>query len=648
MTDPRVSVRLRVLATIVMFMFAALVTRLWFLQVLAAEEYRVDALNNAVRTIELPAPRGRILDANGELLVRNRLSRIVTINRTEAGDDLERVIHKLAHLLGMRNRFLAERLTTAGQRYYSYQPVPVAFDVPKKIIYWIAEHQNELPGVWWANVPVREYPFRRLAAHILGTLGEISKKQLRDPAFAGHEAGDIVGQTGLEREYERDLAGSPGVIKYRVNSADENLGVIGRDQPDPGKDLQLTLDIGTQRIAEDALREGIMHARTVTEEGSGLLAATGGAVVVMDPRTGGIKAMASFPTFDPSELVRGMTAEEYQHRFGEAKHYPLLDRAIQGQYPPGSTYKPFVALSAIRRGLMAVGGSYDCPSSWEPPPPNPLDEHFDNWSSADFGFISLAQALYDSCDTVFYPLGYEYWQRWYPTQEADQPALPLQQDLRASGFGEETGIDIPFEGGGRVPDPVWKRTYHRKYPESFPDGETFPADFILMTIGQGDTLVTPLQLAVAYAGIANDGEMCWPHVVDRVLFPDGKLDHRIRPKCGRARSMPFPVAAVRYVREALTQVPAQGTAASAFTNFPLSQVSVAAKTGTAEIDYPPGTDDYSWFAAITDDGTEEYVVVALVEQGGHGSTTAAPIVRRIIEGLYGLEPSGFIRGAVTD
>jgi penicillin-binding protein 2 len=357
--------------------------------------------------------------------------------------------------------------------------------------------------------------------------------------------------------------------------------------------------------------------------------------------------MASFPTFDPTLLVRGMTQEEYNRRFGEAKNNPLINRAIQGLYPPGSTYKPFVALSGLRRGLLTVGDYYPCPSVWEVPGPNPLNEHFDNWSSADFGSISLAQALYDSCDTVFYPLGFRYWQRWYPTQDDEEPALPMQQDLRAIGFGKATGIDLPYEFAGRVPDPEWKRTFHRTDPVAFPDGETYPGDFILMTIGQGDTLVTPLQLATGFAGLANDGKMCWPHLVDRVLRPDG--DRRIKPRCGgKSRTMPFSAASIRYVRDALTKVPTDGTAIGAFRGFPLSQVSVAGKTGTAEIDYPPGTDDYSWFAAIADDGTQEYVVVAVVEQGGHGSTTAAPIVRRIIEGIYGIEPSGFIRGEATD
>ena len=648
MTDPRVSVRVRVLATFVAFMFAALVTRLWFLQVLAAEDLRRDALNNAVRTLELPAARGRITDANGVEIVRNRLSLVVTINRTEAGGDLERVIYELSQVLHVRNSVLAEQLTTAGERYYGYQPVPVAIDVPKRVVYWIAEHADRLPGVEWAKIPVRVYPYRSLAAHVLGTLGQIDKQQLKDPSFSGYEAGDIVGKDGLERQYEHDLAGTPGIVKYRVNSSDENLGPIGQpEQPDPGKDLQLTLDIKTQQVAEAALREGIRYARGIAEEGMGLLAATGGAAVVIDPRTGGIRAMASFPTFDPTLLVRGMTQEEYNRRFGEAKNNPLINRAIQGLYPPGSTYKPFVALSGLRRGLLTVGDYYPCPSVWEVPGPNPLNEHFDNWSSADFGSISLAQALYDSCDTVFYPLGFRYWQRWYPTQDDEEPALPMQQDLRAIGFGKATGIDLPYEFAGRVPDPEWKRTFHRTDPVAFPDGETYPGDFILMTIGQGDTLVTPLQLATGFAGLANDGKMCWPHLVDRVLRPDG--DRRIKPRCGgKSRTMPFSAASIRYVRDALTKVPTDGTAIGAFRGFPLSQVSVAGKTGTAEIDYPPGTDDYSWFAAIADDGTQEYVVVAVVEQGGHGSTTAAPIVRRIIEGIYGIEPSGFIRGEATD
>jgi penicillin-binding protein 2 len=276
-------------------------------------------------------------------------------------------------------------------------------------------------------------------------------------------------------------------------------------------------------------------------------------------------------------------------------------------------------------------------------PEDPLHEHFDNWTPTSLGSLTLSGALVQSCDTIFYPFGWEYWKDWYNTQHSPQPALPLQRDLRAFGFGRPTNVDIPFEREGLVPDPIWKTAAHRSMPEVYPQGETFPADFINMTIGQGETLVTPLQIASAYSTVANDGTECWPHVADRIVSPQGNVVRTIRPHC--ARHAPFSDTTIRYVRTALAGVPTQGTAASAFPGFPFSEVSVAGKTGTAEVF---GQQDYSWFAAITQGMGKRYVIVAMVEQGGHGSTTAAPIVRHVIEQVYGLTPTELSAGGVTD
>jgi len=296
-------------------------------------------------------------------------------------------------------------------------------------------------------------------------------------------------------------------------------------------------------------------------------------------------------------------------------------------------------LSARRAGIVSTTDYYPCPPSWAVPE-DPLHEVFHNWTTANLGSMTLAQALYDSCDTVFYPIGYEYWRRYYPP--TDPPIEQIQRDLQAFGFGRPTDVDLPFEQEGRVPDAAWKSVVHKRYPKSFPDGRWFPGDFINMSIGQGDTLVTPLQLAAAYSAIQNGGRACVPHVFARAQEADSHVLHSWHARC---RRIPFLQAQVEYVRQALTQTPVQGTAASAFIGFPFSQVQVAGKTGTAQVF---GQQDYSWFAAMTQAQGKQYVVVALVEQGGHGSTTAAPIVRRVIEGLYGLTNTQFTAGGVTD
>ena len=374
MTEGRTGLRLKVFAALVAFMFAALTTRLWFLQVLAAGQFRDQAKQNAVRLMDLPAPRGRILDDNGNLLVKNRVSLVVTVNKQAAGSRLEEELYRLSKLLDVPAAELAARVE--DPRYYVFQPVPVQADVGKRIDFYIAEHQLQFPGVTVVAEPVRVYPQGGLAAHVLGYLGQISPEQLKDPALAGYRAGDEVGVTGVESQYERFLRGTEGVVKYRVNSAGQNLGQIGEQPPVPGQDVVLTIDTEAQKIAEESLNLGLQYAHGIYDSGTGRdFQANGGAVVVMDPATGAIKALASAPSFDPSVFVRSMSSGEYERRFGAAKGYPLLDRAIQGLYPPGSTYKPFVLLSALRRGIVSTTDYYPCPPSWAVPE-DPLHEVF--------------------------------------------------------------------------------------------------------------------------------------------------------------------------------------------------------------------------------------------------------------------------------
>lgn len=649
MTEPRIGLRLKVLAALVIAMFATLTTRLWFLQVLAAEQYRADAQDNAVRLIEVPAPRGVVKDASGRILVENRASVVITINRQALGEESERVLFELSELLGVPADELGSRLD--DPRYYVFSPIPVAIDVPKRVAFYIKEHARSFPGVDVLEVPVREYPFGSIGAHVLGYLGQISKEKLTDPGFADYDPGDLIGVAGVEAVYERDLAGTPGLVKYRVNSAGQNLGLIGNLDPVAGNDVWLTIDADTQDLAERSLRAGIQHARTVAED-SGYLVANAGAAIVLDPRTGAIEAMASFPSFDPALFTRSISKREFNRRFGQAHFTPLLNRALAGQYPPGSTYKPFVAASALQRDIVTTDQSYGCPPSWTAPydesDPEATQYVFNNWTTADLGYMNLATALAKSCDTIFYPMGYRYWDLFYVNDDEAASGViarePLQHDLKDFGFNTPTRVDLPYEEDGRVPDARWKRTIHETYPNSFPEGEWFPGDYILMTIGQGDTLVTPLQLATAYAALQNGGDLCVPHVLERVVTSGDTVVRNYRENC--RRSVGVDDRHLRYVRDALTgTVQGGGTAGAAFAGFPFGTVWVAGKTGTAEV---PPKQDYSWFAAMTAGLGEQHVVVVLVEQGGHGSTTAAPIARNIVEGMYGLELTQFTDIAGTD
>ncbi|MGZ8604301.1 MAG: penicillin-binding protein 2, partial [Actinomycetota bacterium] len=634
------------LAFLVLAMFAALTTRLWFLQVLAAEQYKQDAANNSVRLVEIPAQRGRILDSAGEELVSNRLSLVLTINRQEVGEAEEEILYRLSQLLDVPAAELGARLD--DPRYFSFSPIPVAIDVPYKVVAYVREHPRDFRGVDVLELPVRSYPLGTAAAHILGYLGQVSQEKLDSPEFADYRAGDLVGVAGVEAVYEQELVGTSGLEKFQVNSLGENLRQLGRQEPVPGNDVHLTLDADTQRLAEESLRIGMQHARTVFDEFSQKhLLADAGAVIVMDPDDGGIEAMASLPGFNPGLFTRSMSRHEYQRRFGEGKGSPLVNRAIAGQYPAGSTYKPFIALSGLQRGRSSMTQTYGCPGTWIAPfnedDPNAIQYGFDNWTPANLGFMSLSRALAVSCDTIFYPLGYSYWDDYFinsdeAARDVESKEL-LQQDLETLGFGSLTNVDLPGEEEARVPTSAWKQEFHERNPQAFPEGEWFPGDLILMSIGQGDTLVTPLQLAAAYATLMNDGRECTPHLLARVVDPaSGEEVRRYRPNCRQVRA--FDPAFVSYVREALDgTVRGDGTAAGAFAGFPFTQVSVAGKTGTAEVKGIPPKQDFSWFAAMVEAQGERHVVVVLVEQGGHGSTTAAPIARRIIEGMFGLEYS---------
>lgn len=654
MTEGRAGLRLKVLSFLVLAMFAALTTRLWFLQVLAAEDLRQEAANNAVRLVEIPAERGRILDSQGEPLVTSRQSLVLTVDRQVVGEDKEDVLYKLSQILEIPAAELGARLD--DPRYYPYTPIPVAIDVPEKVVFYVREHASDFPGVALVKLPVRSYPLGRAGAHVLGYLGQISEEKLESPDFSDYEAGDIVGVAGIEAIYEHELVGAPGIEKYLVNAQGETRRIGQPQDPVRGNDVRLTLDADTQRLAEESLQIGMHHARTIYDENTARnYAADAGAVVVMNPDTGAIEAMASLPTFRPSLFTRSMSNAEFDRRFGETKGNPLVNRAIAGEYPPGSAYKPWIALSALTRRteggestILDIDRGYSCPPSWTAPfdqdNPDAVRYIFNNWTSADLGFMNVARALADSCDTVFYPTGYEYWRLFYPppwadgieSNDDDSPREPLQRDLRALGFGNLTRVDLPFEKDGRVPDAGWKREIHESNPEAFPDGDWFPGDFVLMSIGQGDTLVTPLQLATTYSFLMNEqGRMCTPYLLDQIVDPvTGEQIREHTPRCRRVKA--FDQTDVAYVRGALGGTVRSGTAAGAFAGFPFGLVDVAGKTGTAEVD---PKQDYSWFAATVESQGERHVVVVLVEQGGHGSTTAAPIARRIIEGLYGLEYS---------
>lgn len=644
---------MKILALLVAMMFAALTARLWYLQVLATQTYARIANNSTFHWLQVEPERGRILDANGDPLVDNRESRVVTVQQQLLGDDAEGVLFRLAQHLNVPEADIVARYD--DPQYYDYQRVPVAVDVSLEDILYIAEHAKQFPGVSWDQQTVRRYPDGELAAHVLGQVGLISGAQVNDPAFADYGTSDTVGKTGLEATYERFLHGTPGTNKIVVDPAGKLLDELGGRLPVPGYDVKLYLDAKLQAKVERDLLAGLERARSIPDEDTTNavtnFVANAGAVVVMDPKTGGVEASASWPTYDPSLFVKGMSNKEFNQRFrNPSAGDPLFDRATQGAYAPGSTFKPFVALAALDNGVTSPGSYTDCPSSWA----YRLDpEHpFNNWSSYDQGLLSIPQALTVSCDTVFYQWGGEFYDRWKANQ-LGAGSEPLQRDLKGFGFGHEPGIDLPSQAGGFIPTASWKEQQHEQHPRDFPYG-WLPGDDILMSIGQGYVLTSPMQLASAYAAIVNGGRLCAPRLAQQIQTSDGKRVQKIGGQ--GCRKLPYSQQELDVIQQGLAQVvqASDGTASAAFAGFPFDQVPVMGKTGTAE---RPGFttvagqtqgQDTSWFAAIVGPPGDQHVIVAMVEQGGHGSTTAAPLVRSIIEDMYHLGDTGVAGTVATD
>jgi penicillin-binding protein 2 len=607
----RAGSRLKILAFVVAFMFVALSTRLWFLQVLAGPQHERDARDNSLRTVTTDALRGDIVDRDGRRLVHNRLSLEVRINRDELGDEAEATLAHLSEILGVPAQELGEDL--GSTLYYRYQPVPVAEFVPEEVYFKVREEPERFRGVEVVEQSVRTYPQGDVAAHLVGWVGQINAEEIDAPRFAEYGPSDLVGKAGIEATYERWLRGTPGEERFLVNSDGEVLREFVPRPPEPGHDLRLALDLDVQRIAEQELLAGIERARTVYDESAGRnLEANAGAVVVLDPNTGGVVAMASWPSFRPSWFVRGLSPQQ-EHYMNASEAAPSLSRATQITYGPGSTFKPFVALAAVKEGRASLGGYYDCPAEYV----HPGDESgaiFHNWDGQSGGTLSIAQGLKVSCDTQYYAWGSAFWRL-----DAETNRQELQRRVRQWGFGRETGVDLPAEAAGTVPD----RDYVAQHRDVYPDG-WIPGIDILLAIGSGEMKATPLQVAQAYAAIAS-GKLCRPHVVSRIVDGDGEVVRRVG---GRCRPLPYSKAELDYIREALREVTTGGTASSVFSQC---QLDVSGKTGTAE---RPPFQDTSWFAGVVPSAKPEYVVVATVEQGGFGAETAAPIVRNIMSRIY--------------
>lgn len=634
MTAPRPAdnspLRLGVLGIVVVSLFAALLARLWYLQVMDSETFQVEAQSNQVRVVYEEAPRGRILDRNGKILVDNVGAQMITVDRSEIKDKPE-VVGRLAALLNIPATELRKRM--ADVRFSPYTPVPVAEDVPEETVVYLREHQDQFPGVAAPTRPRRFYPNKQLAAHLLGYVGQTTKQELDARRDKGYREGDEIGKQGVEKSYEDELRGIPGSKRLQVNSSGKVLGPPLRESaPQQGRDLFLTIDLDVQQTTENALAQGLEAARRLRDRNSGKpFAAPAGSVVVMDPRDGSILAMASNPTFDPSDFVNGIRPDVFRALNDPAAHYPLNNRATQGLYSPGSTFKLVTSVAAMEAGLIDArttvldGGSFQLK--------NCRGEKcvFRNAGGVAHGRVNLARALTVSSDVFYYQLGAQFWN--LRSQHGDA----MQEAARRLGLGEKTQIRLSPEAVGRIPDPATRRRLNEQNPTAFPNGDWRTGDNINLAIGQGEMAVTPLQLATAYATFANGGTVWQPRVVDKVVGQDRRIYEQVTPV--KRRTVSIPPAVREPILAGLRGVVAnsEGTGYDAFAGFPQAQMSVAGKTGTAQVSRKQDT---ALFVAFAPAENPQYVVAVVMEESGFGGSVAAPVARRILEKLTNGQDSG--------
>ena len=636
---PKLALRVGLLGMLALAVFATLFLRLWSLQVLNGEQLLRASQNNQRRDIRVQAPRGPILDRNGDVLVTNIPGRAVQIWSSDLpkrrGVRL-REIRALARVLGLPANQIGAAIRR--HRHDPLTPIRIKDSASRAQVFYLEERAEDFPGVQIVPAYLRYYPNRELAAHVLGYVTEISPEQVAALHSQGYRGGDTIGQTGIESYYDRYLRGTAGVSQLRVDSLGRPISLVVPKVPaHPGNAVRLTLDVKLQKAAEEALRYGIERAHN--SQCYGCWFSNGGAIVALDPNDGSIRALASSPTYPPSLFVgrvrqRALDTAGLTPRTAEAMNYPALDRAINAAYPPGSTFKPVTAIAAMQEHILQPFEPLACTGSYEK-----NGTTFKNWDPFVNEAMTLPTALARSCDTYFYQVGY----RFYGMPSDRGPRL--QAWASRFGFGQKTGIDLGAERSGLLPTPDWrKKTYTKKTdPTQWRiDSLWKPGDSIQLAIGQKDLLVTPMQMARFYAMIANGGKLVTPHLLLDVEQPSsnhnpGRVVPTPRPPAPQPTNVDAQALAV--VREGLFQAThaTLGTSTSIFGSFPIS---ISGKTGTAEKFIDPGDGiqrnfSQSWWCGYGPSDSPDLVVCALIENGGLGGDAAAPAALKVFESFFG-------------
>ncbi len=659
---PQLAMRVAIIGTLALAMFAVIFFRLWFLQVLSSDKYLAQASTNRVREIAIPAQRGQIVDRGGNVLVDSRPTIAVQISPPDlpkAPDRLQSLYDRLAFVLGESTKPgpcpviahpgsppLAPIPCKVAQQaaQLPYADVTLKTDVSSAVLDYLAERQTQFPGVNVQQVWLRSYPLHDTAAQLFGTVGPINAQEIGQRHFRGASRNSIVGQSGLEFWYDHYLRGRDGAERVQVDSLGQPRGDLSQTKPVAGHVLKLSLDLGLQKAGQGALAQAIANNPP----------ATAGAFVALDPRDGSVLAMGSLPTFDPNVLANAsahpISNARYNQMFGQSAGFPQLNRAIASSYPTGSTFKAITATAALQSGAWNLGQTYDDTGSYQDGPG--LIRH--NAGGASYGSVDMVHAIQFSVDTFFYNLG-------RLTNRDSPQGGALQQWARAYGIGRATGIDVGGEPSpnGILPSPAWRA--HRDQLElecergtgpfkgrkpsascGIADGRPWSVgDNENTAVGQGDVEATPLQLAVAYSAIENGGTVVRPHVGLQVQAPDGTVLQRIDPAAARHVSIdPQNLDAIRSGLH-LAASSAGGTSADVFSGWDQNRFPVYGKTGTAQHDNQA---DQSWYVCFVPDPQRPILVAVTVEQGGFGAAAAAPAARQILSQWYYGNRGKFVAG----
>ena len=600
---PQLAWRVAVIGGFALVMFAVIFFRLWYLQILSGDKYLADANDNRIREIKVQAPRGEIVDRDGRVLVDNRYGIAIKVRPDEIpepGSGRMRLYTRLGKVLDLKPREVRGRVEEQ-LKAQPFSSATVKQDVSPDVVYYLAERAEEFPAVEAEAVSLRRYPHHNIGAHLFGTVGEVTEEQLEESRYRGVTQGDRVGQSGIEYSYDRFLRGKNGKKRVQVDAMGVKTRDLRESDAQAGRNLRLGIDLDVQRVGQEAL------------------GTSRGAFVVMHAKTGEIVALGSSPSFDPNIFAKIIRERDFKRLSSEELGKPLFNRAIQAGYPTGSTFKLVTATAALQGGLIT--------------PDTPLFDGgsltvggvtFKNAGGVSHGSLALRQALTVSSDVFFYRLGL--------AANGKGDGLLIQDWARRLGMGRVTGIDHPAEAAGLIPTPEWRNALYKK---KLTDRPWSVGDNVNLSIGQGDLSVTPLQLAVAYATVANGGYVVKPHLGRRIEDADGRVLQELETPA--RKKLDIDPAYRQAIMDGIVGAAngPGGTSTEVFQGF---RIPIAGKTGTAEKGL--GRADQSWYAAVTYPQDPQYVVVATDEAGGFGAERAAPMVRQIIAALYDAKDEG--------